>query len=119
MRISTRPLAAVLMAGGLTVLGSSAVLAQSAWNGGGSEAIGQSTSLPLPAGAVSSDEVAAGAVAASHPAGTEAVGQSTSTPAMISQVSDTEVYNGAVATAHTSGAEALGQSTALPMPGAQ
>ena len=46
----------------------------------GTEALGQSTSLPMPNGSISSDEVYKGAVLAAHPSGTEAPGQSTSLP---------------------------------------
>lgn len=110
-------IAAWLALGGLAACGSIAASAQAAWNGGGTEAVGQSTSAPMPGSTVSSTEVYNGAVAAAHASGTEAIGQSTGAPAMASKVSDTDVYNGAVAAAHPSGTEAIGQSTSLPMPG--
>jgi hypothetical protein len=115
MRTHTQHLAAVLAVGALAACGAGSALAED-WNGGGSEAVGQSTSAPLVHSTVSSTEVYNGAMAAARPAGTEATGQSTSAPAMASQVSNDEVYAGAVAAAHPSGTEAVGQSTAMPMP---
>ena len=46
----------------------------------GTEATGQSTSMPMPNGNISSDEVYKGAVLAAHPSGTESIGQSTALP---------------------------------------
>lgn len=117
MSTRTQRIAAILALGGLAAFGSATASAQAAWDGGGSEAVGQSTSAPMLSSTVSSTEVYNGAVAAAHASGTEAIGQSTGAPAMVSKVSDTDVYSGAVAAAHPSGTEAIGQSTAMPMPG--
>jgi hypothetical protein len=94
----------------------SAVASAQAWNGGGSESIGQSTSPAMLNSTVSSEEVLAGAMAAARPTGTESIGQSTAMPARTSNVSRDEVYQGAVAASHQSGTESIGQSTAMPMP---
>ncbi|MDB5827777.1 MAG: hypothetical protein JWQ73_1997 [Variovorax sp.] len=114
MQASTRLLALGAFAA-VTALGSVAASAQTAaWNGGGSEAIGQSTSMSI-AGTASSEEVNKGAMAAARPTGTEATGQSTAMPMPTGNTSSDEVYKGAVLAAHPSGTEAIGQSTALPM----
>lgn len=114
MQVSNRILAIGALAFAATV-GSAAASAQ-AWNGGGSEAIGQSTSQALLNSTMSSDEVQASAVAAAHPTGTEATGQSTSMVMPASNISSDEVYKGAFAASHPTGTEAIGQSTAIAMP---
>ncbi|CAN5480834.1 hypothetical protein BH10PSE18_BH10PSE18_40880 [soil metagenome] len=114
MQASNRILAIGALAFAAT-LGSAAASAQ-AWNGGGSEAIGQSTSQALLNSTMSSDEVQATAVAAAHPTGTEATGQSTSMVMPASNISSDDVYKGAFAASHPTGTEALGQSTSLPRP---
>ena|ERR1700712_4409503 len=112
MQASTRFLALGAFAA-VTVFGSVTASAQTAkWDGGGSEAIGQSTSMSIE-GTASSDEVSKGAMAAARPSGTEAMGQSTSMPMPSGGVSSDEVYKGAVLAAHPSGTEAPGQSTSL------
>lgn len=99
----------------LAAFGSAAASAADHWNGGGTEAVGQSTSMPAMSSTAASREVDQGAMAAARPSGTEAIGQSTSAPAMLSKVSNPNVYAGAVAAAHPSGTEAIGQSTSMPM----
>ena len=114
MQASTRFLALGAIAA-VTAFGSAAASAQTAkWDGGGSEAIGQSTSMSIE-GTASSDEVTKGAMAAARPTDTEARGQSTSMPMPAGSISSDEVYKGAVLASHPSGTEALGQSTSLPM----
>lgn len=118
MTIRTQRLAAVLALAGFASLGATAASAQAAWNGGGSEAIGQSTSAPMMQSSESNPAVYNGAVAAAHPDGTEAVGQSTAMPMPTSNSTMADdVYKGAYAASHASGTEAIGQSTALPMVG--
>lgn len=114
MQASTRFMALGAIAA-VTAFGSVAASAQTAkWDGGGSEAIGQSTSMSIE-GTASSDEVTKGAMAAARPTDTEARGQSTSMPMPAGGISSDEVYKGAVLASHPSGTEALGQSTSLPM----
>ena len=115
MQTRTHRVAALLALAGIATLGATAACAQAAWDGGGTEAIGQSTSPPMASSAASDPEVYNGAVAAAHATGTEAIGQSTATPMPVSSMSADEAYKGAYEAAHASGTEAIGQSTALPM----
>jgi len=64
-------------------------------------------------GAVSSEEVNAGAMAAARPTGTESIGQSTAAPMVSSQLTREEVYRGAVEAAHPLNTESIGQSTGM------
>ena len=115
MQASTKLFAVTTLAA-FAAFGSAAASAED-WNGGGTEAIGQSTSLSATVGNVSSDEVNAGAMAAARPSGTEATGQSTAMPMPTSSpTAADEAYRDAVAASHASGTEAIGQSTAMPMP---
>ncbi|CAN5894050.1 hypothetical protein BH11PSE13_BH11PSE13_35180 [soil metagenome] len=114
MQASTRLLALGTFTA-VTAFGSVAASAQTAkWDGGGSEAIGQSTGMSIE-GTASGDEVNKGAMAAARPSGTESMGQSTSMPMPNGSISSDEVYKGAVLAAHPNGTEAPGQSTSLPM----
>jgi hypothetical protein len=117
MSTRTQRLATILAIGGLSLLGAGAASAQqAAWNGGGTEAVGSSTS-PAAVGALSRDAVYNEAVTAAHTTSSEAVGQSTGAPAMVSTISPEAVSAGAVAAAHPTTTEATGQSTVLPLPG--
>lgn len=114
MRASTQFLAVTTLAA-FAALGSVAASAED-WNGGGTEAIGQSTGMSATGGSVSSDEVSKGAMSAARPSGTEATGQSTAMPMPMSSMTAEEAYKNAVAAAHATGTEATGQSLAMPMP---
>jgi len=118
MPIRTQRLAAVLSLAGFAAWGASAASAQAVWDGGGTEAIGQSTGAPMMQSSASNTEVYNGALAAAHAEGTEAIGQSTAMPMPVSNSATAdEAYKGAYAASHASGTEAIGQSTALPMVG--
>ncbi|MDM0106841.1 hypothetical protein QTH97_17990 [Variovorax sp. J22R24] len=64
-------------------------------------------------GAVSSDEVSAGAMAAARPTGTESIGQSTAAPMVSSQLTREEVRRGAIEASHPMNTESIGQSTGM------
>ena len=114
MQASTKLFAVTTLAA-FAALGSVAASAED-WNGGGSEAIGQSTGMSAMGSTMSSDEVNKGAMSAARPSGTEATGQSTAMPMPTSSMTAEEAYKNAVAAAHLTGTEAIGQSTSMPMP---
>lgn len=115
---ATFRLATSVALGTLLATGAAGAWAQSAWNGGGSEVLGQSTAMAPMGSTMSRDEVNTGAMAAARPVNTEAIGQSTVMPALLQPGDGGRAQADALAAAHSGGnSEAIGQSTALPMPG--